>query len=188
MNYPSTIIVGQQELEINTDFETALACIACINDDELSDIERAYGVLALLYKSEPEDEAEALRLAVKYLQQGREPEDTQSRAGAADMDYEYDMHYIRSSFRSDYGIDLMTTPDMHWWQFGELLQGLTDQCILNRVRDLRNYDLSSVKDPQTRAKIIMAQRDVALPGRSDPEDQEVLDEFYAQLRPQKPEE
>ena len=179
MSYPEALLVGEKEYKINTGYEYALACIACINDPDLGEAERAYGVLEILFEEAPEDSVEAVRMAVKFLQRGKE---TQGQDGPEpDMDYEYDMHYIRSSFRSDYGIDLNQNAGMHWWEFVELLQGLTDKCILNRVRDLRTYDLSSIKDPKTRSKIIQAQRDVALPKKLTQEDQNALDAFYAQL-------
>ncbi len=176
--YPDLITVNGVDYEINTDYRYALACFECINDIGISDYERAYGVIGLLYKEEPDDISEALRLAVKYLQCGREPKPS---AEKADMDFEYDMHYIRSSFRSDYSIDLSRT-DMHWWEFCELLQGLSDDCALNRVRDLRNYDLSKVKDSKARAKIIRAQENVALPDRLNQEEQSIVDNFFRNLK------
>ena len=180
MTYPEALLVGDQEYEINTGYEDALACISCINDPELGDTERAYGVIEILYKDPPEDTAEALRMAVKYLRLGKDAQEPQS-SRPADMDYEYDMNYIRSSFRSDYRIDLSRSPELHWWEFVELLQGLTDTCILNRIRDLRTYDLTTVKDPKTLSRIIQAQREVALPKKTDQEDQDTLDAFFAQL-------
>jgi hypothetical protein len=178
MSYPDAIIVGGAEYEINTDYTYALACIACVNDAEISDVERAYGVIGLLYKQEPPDTKEALRLAVKYLSCGKE---ANAEPGKPDMDYEYDMHYIRSSFRSDYGVDLSRTEYMHWWEFCELLQGLNDNSILNRVRDLRNYDLSTVRDAKLRSRIIKAQQEVSLPERLTAEEQEIIDDFEAQF-------
>jgi hypothetical protein len=181
MIYPEAIEVNGVEYEINTSYEDAIACIRCINDPDISDIERAYGVIGILYKEEPPDLREAVRLAIKYLQLDREPDD-QNAPHKLDMDFDCDVHYIRASFMSDYRIDLTAEPDMHWWRFWELLQGLTDDCILNRVRDIRNYDLSTVKDAKTRGKIIKAQRDVALPERVSQEDQDLIDAFYSQLK------
>lgn len=181
MSYPEVIEIAGEEYPINTGYPFALACFACIEDKDLSEVERAYGVLAILYKEIPEDTNEALRLAVKYLQRGKAAkEDGPDRA--KDMDYQEDIDYIRSSFRSDYGINLNEKEDMHWWEFSELLQGLTDGCILNRIRDLRNYDLTDVKDPKTRSKIIRAQREVALTKQLSDEEQDTLDDFYAQLK------
>lgn len=176
--YPELITINGVDYEINTDYRDALACFECINDAELSDIERAYGVIGLLYKEEPEDANQALKLAIKYLQCGKEQEPSSKEP---DMDFEQDIHYIRSSFRSDYGIDI-NKEDMHWWEFCELLQGLTDKCILNRIRDLRNYDLSSIKDAKTRQKIIQAQKEVGLVEKLTEEEQNTIDDFYAQLK------
>lgn len=175
--YPDRIAVDGTDYEINTDYRYALACFECISDAELSDYERAYGVLGILYKTVPENEGAALRMAVKYLRCGKEEDGPR---GKPDMDFESDMHYIRSSFRSDYAIDLNHVK-MHWFEFCELLQGLSDDSILNRVRDIRNYDLSTVKDSKTRQKIIRAKQEVALPERLTREEQDIVDEFFQQL-------
>ncbi len=177
MSYPEAIEVNGVEYDINTDYTYALACFACINDADLGDIERAYGVIGILYKEPPEDTQEALRLAIKYLQCGKEHAPSNKKA---DMDYTFDENYIKSSFMSDYKIDLDDT-SMHWWKFNNLLQGLTDDCILNRVRDLRNYDVSTIKDTKSLQKIIDAQRDVALPDRVAQEQQDIIDDFFSQL-------
>jgi len=181
MIYPNAIEIDEKEYEINTGFETALACIKAINDESISKSERAYAVIGLLYKGWPENESEAVRLAVKYLRCGKE-DDKHEDIDDVDMDFEYDESYIRASFLSDYHIDLDDSPDMHWWKFYSAMQGLTDSCILNRIRDIRNYDLSTVKDPKSRRKIEKAKRGVALPIKVSEEDNEALDSFYSQLR------
>jgi hypothetical protein len=177
IDYPELITVNGKDFEINTDYRYGLACFRCINDVEISDTERAFGVIGILYKQEPPNLQEALRMAVKYLQCGK---DAQTEEQNPDMSFETDENYIKTSFMSDYRIDLDET-DMHWWKFCNLLQGLTDDCILNRVRDIRNYDLSTVKDAKQRKKIIKAKRDVALPNELAEEDNDILDAFYAQL-------
>lgn len=180
MSYPGAIEVNGREYPVNTGFEYGIACFNCINDPDLTDVERALGVLGILYKEIPpaEDWEEALRLAVKYLQCGNEVNTAYHKP---DMDFEFDEKYIKASFMSDYSIDL-DEADMHWWKFCTLLQGLSDNCILNRIRDIRNYDLSTVKDPKMRQKIIQAQRDFALPDRISKEEQSIIDDFFAQLK------
>lgn len=180
MTYPEAIEVNGHEYPINTGYEYALACFACVNDPDLSEVERAYGVLGILYKELPanEDLQEALRLAIKYLQCGDESRTAHHKA---DMDFQADEKHIKASFLSDYRIDLDDEVDMHWWKFCTLLQGLSDNCVLNRVRDIRNYDISTVKDPKSRQKLIQAQRDLALPERISQEEQSIIDDFFAQL-------
>lgn len=172
-DYPDSVSVDGVEYQINTGFRDALACLEAINDADMSEVERAWAVIGILYKQEPEDLQEALRMAVKYLQCGREEK---ARYREPDMDFEYDMPYIKSSFMSDYRIDL-DFAEIHWWKFCNLLQGLTDDCVLNRVRDIRNYDLSTVQDDTLRQKIIDAKEDFALPQRMAPEEQRIIDEF-----------
>ena len=82
------------------------------------------------------------------------------------MSFIEDMDYIEASFMSDYNIWL---PDikMHWWKFFNLMNGLSNSelgncCILNRIRNLRNYDTSKIKDSKEKDKIRKAQQQVAL--------------------------
>ena len=77
---------------------------------------------------------------------------------------------------SDYKINL-NDEEMHWYQFIDLIQGLTEDSVMSKVRELRNYDLSEVKDQKTRNKIIKLQQNVALKEELTPEEQEALDEF-----------
>jgi hypothetical protein len=176
-DYPELITIDGVDYEINTDYKYALACFQCINDKEISDTERAYGIIGILYKEEPTDLKEALRMAIKYLRCGK---DTPQDDTPPDMSFEVDENYIKTSFMSDYRIDL-DEAKMHWWKFCNLLQGLTDDCILNRIRDIRNYDISSVKDVKAREKVIRAKRSVALPDNLTDEDESILDDFYSQL-------
>ena len=67
------------------------------------------------------------------------------------MDFIQDEKYIKASFMSDYNIDLSKI-SLHWWDFFNLLNGLTEKCILNRVRFIRNYDISQIKDSKEKRK------------------------------------
>lgn len=178
MSYPELISVDGIDYEINTGYEYALACFRCINDPDIAETERALGIIGILYKQIPDNLEEAMEMAIQYLRCGKEEREGDSKA---DMDFDYDENFIKASFMTDYKIDLDDSIDMHWWKFSNLLNGLTDTSILNRVRDLRNYDASSVKDPASRRKIAKAQRELALPNALSQEDQDLLDEFYSQL-------
>ena len=71
---------------------------------------------------------------------------------------------------------------MHWWKYCALISGLTEKCILNKVRDIRNTDLSEYKDAKSRNKIIRAMRNVELPHKRTKEEQEMIDEFEELLK------
>ena len=61
------------------------------------------------------------------------------------------------------------------------LNGLTDKCILNRVRELRTYDTSQIKDTKEKSKIEKMKKRFALKKKSIPltnKQQESVEAFY----------
>lgn len=180
MNYPEYVLVDGKKYKINTSFQTALQCFDIINDSSIGDHERALAVLYKLLGFIPtENTEEFFRLAKKYLQCGETIEEQSDRI--KDMDFRHDAKLIVASFMSDYQIDL-SKADLHWWLYIDLIRGLTENTILNKVREIRNYDLSKIKDPKDREKIIRAKEAVALPIEHTKEEQEAIDEFEMLLR------
>ena len=174
MNYPEYGRVKGEKYKINTDYRAALRCFKVIDDETICDEERALAVIFILFGFIPENNLDDfLRIAGDYLRCG-EAETTS--ASERDMDFNIDEKYIISSFMSDYKIDLPST-DMHFWKFIQLIQGLTEHCALSRVRELRNFDLSEIKDPKDKRKIAEAQKKVALPIRRTKEEQNAIDDF-----------
>ena len=174
MSYPKYAEVNGKRYPINTDYRVALRCFAVIEDTDICDEERALAVIYLLFGDVPvENIADFLRIAGDYLRCGEKENPTD---GTRDMDFIADEKYISASFMSDYRIDLSTT-DMHFWQYIQLIQGFTDNAVMSRVREVRNYDLAEIKDPKTRAKMIKAKESVALPEKITKEEQKAIDDF-----------
>ena len=168
MNYPEYVKVGDKKYKINTDFRVAIECNRIATDENINDLERGLAIIYTLFGDEgintPEDYEKLLELAQKYLLCGKEM-DTKSNE-EPDMDFIQDYDYIYASFMSDFQINL-DKENMHWWQFMKLMNGLSNSemgncCILNRVRNLRNYDTKDIKDKKTRDKILEAKKMVAL--------------------------
>lgn len=166
-SYPEYVEVEGKLYKINTDFRNAIKCNQIAQDETIGDLERALAVIYTLFGEEgintQEHHEKLLKLAKKYLLCGKEElEETEK----PDMDYVQDMDYIEASFMSDYNIDLSNV-EMHWWKFNKLINGLSNSelgncCILNRVRNLRNFDLKDIKDPKEKQKIRKAKESVAL--------------------------
>ena len=165
--YPQYVIVNDKKYDINTDFRVAIRCSKIATDKSINNTERALAIIYLLFGEEAlkDDENGALLLekALYYLSCGKEIEQNNEEP---DMDYEEDMDYIEASFMSDYHIDLSNIK-MHWWKFNKLINGLSNSemgncCVLNRIRNLRNYDISTIKDRKEREKIKKAKERVAL--------------------------
>lgn len=157
-NYPEYAEVNGTKYKINTDFRYALKCNEIATDETIDDTERALGIICVLYGEKgldnPNDYEKLLKIAQKYLLCGKEPNNKKEKP---DMDFIEDYDYIETSFMSDYGIAL-EKQEMHWWKFFNLMNGLSNSefgncCILNRIRNLRNFDTKNIKDDKQRQEI-----------------------------------
>lgn len=167
MNNPEYVKIGNKKYKINTDFRVAIECNDIAQSGSIGDIERPLAIIYKLFGDEglnnSEDWDKLLELGMKYLTLNKELEDTDEEP---DMDFNKDMDYIEASFMSDYRIDLADAK-MHWWKFFNLIEGLSNSeigncCVLNRIRNLRTFDVSQIKDQKEKRKIIEAKKKVAL--------------------------
>jgi len=173
--YPEYVSIRGQKVKIKTDYQTALRAFDVINSD-VGDYERALAVIYIMYGEIPEPglQADYLEMAQKFLQCGKTYEEQEEKE--PDMDFRYDSAYISASFLSDYHIDLNACPNMHFWQFCELITGLTDKCILSRVRDIRTCNIEDYAE-KDRPALRKAKAELALPLRLTREQQRVKEEF-----------
>lgn len=181
ISYPTQAKVGDNIYKINTDYRVAIECDG-ISRSGVSDEERS---LAILYKlfgekalDNPQDWEKLIIIALKYLRCGKEIEDSGEEAN---MSFIQDKGYIEASFFSDYNIDLSKT-DMHYWQFYNLLCGLTEDSVLNRVRFVRDFDISQIKDSKEKEKWIKQKQQVALKREKTAEEKRLDDLFEKQLK------
>lgn len=162
MNNPEYVKVNNKKYKINTDYRIALRCDEIARDASIGDCERSLAIIYTLFGDEGLKDRKnydgLLNLAIKYLSCGEEFENDNS---PIDMDFKQDINLIKASFKSDYGI-VLDKEQMHWWDFYMYVNGLTENCILNRVRELRTYDTSQIKDSKERSKIEKSKRKVAL--------------------------
>lgn len=175
MTYPEYAEVAGVRYKINTDYRVALRCFEVIENPDISDEERALAVVYLLFGEVPMEYIEDfLRIAGMFLRCG-ETEEKQASA-EKDMDFQADEKYIVASFMSDYQIDISRV-DMHFWRYIQLIQGFTERSVMSRVREIRNYDMTELKDPKSRQKMMKAKQAVALPDKFSKEEQNTIDEF-----------
>lgn len=153
--------------EANVDFRIAIECNRIATDETIGDFERVLGIICTMFGADALNNTnhyeKLLKWALKYLSCGHEVKETKEKP---DMDFIEDMPYIEASFMSDYNIWL---PDieMDWEKFVNLMNGLSNSelgncCVLNRIRNLRNFDVSQIKDNKERQKMAKAKEEVAL--------------------------
>ena len=187
-SYPKYAQVKDRKYKINTDFRIAIECDKLAKSN-IGDEERALAIIYLLFGDKglenSQDWNDLLIIALKYLNCGKEKQENDNEEEQEiDMDFEQDWERIRTSFFYDYKIKIEKDTYMHWWEFYNLLSGLSDKCILNRVRFVRNFDIEQIKDSREREKWIKQKEQVALKKETVKTAEEIrLDElFEKQLR------
>jgi hypothetical protein len=192
MDYPKYVKIGEKKYKINTDFRVAIECQEIALDDSIGDFERALAIIYKLFGDDGLDDSnnyeKLLELAQKYLSCGKKVDSKTNEE--PDMDFIQDMPYIKASFRSDYNINL-DDEEMHWWEFYDLINGLSNSemgncCVLNRIRNLRTFDTKDIKDQKELAKINEAKKQVALKKREVKkeltyEQKRNIDNFYEKI-------
>lgn len=177
--------------EANVDFRIAIQCNKIAQNKSIGDFERALAIIYTMFGEKGLNNIEhyekLLKWILKYLSCDQE---ITNQNEEIDMDYEQDMEYIEASFMSDFQIDL-EKEEMDWHKFNKLINGLSNSefgncCVFNRVRNLRNFDTSQIKDIKERTKVEKAKQSVAL--KKEPkevklsnEQQKSVDEFYKSL-------
>lgn len=153
--------------EADLDFRVAIECNRIAEDETIGDYERVLGILCTLFGAKaidnPRHYEKLFKWAINYLTFGEEV----NKKVEPDMDFIQDKKYIKSSFKYDYKYDPYEKDFLSWEDFFNDLNNLSNSelgncCILNRVRNLRNYDTKKIKDAEERKKIEEAKQRVAL--------------------------
>ena len=191
-NYPEYAEINDKRYKINTDFRVAIECQNIATDESISDYERALAIIYKLFGDDGIDDFnnydKLLEIATKYLSCGKEVDNKNEEP---DMDFVQDKGYIESSFKYDYKYNPYELEYLHWYEFYNDLSNLSNSemgncCVLNRVRNLRNYDTKEIKDPKERKKIEEAKKQVALKKEHkkrefSEKEQKNMEEFYKSI-------
>lgn len=154
--------------EANTDFRIAIECNRIATDNTIGDFERALGIIYTMFGDKgldnPSHYGKLLKWVLNYLSCGQEIDNSREQP---DMDYIEDEKYIKSSFKYDYKYNPYELDYLSWDDFFNDLNNLSNSelgncCILNRIRNIRNLDLSQIKDIKEREKLAKVKEQVAL--------------------------
>ena len=196
MDNPQYVKIKNKKYKINSDFRVALECDKIARNNKIGDTERA---LAIIYKlfgddglNSNEDWAELIKLAQRYLLLDKGENSFKIENKKPDFDYEKDKPYIRTSFIQDYGYNPYEKEYLHWWDFWNDLNGLTNSefgncCVLSRIRNLRTTEVNKIKDQKERQKIIEAQEYYSLDEEDykevkyTEEEERSINNFYKQV-------
>lgn len=186
MNNPDFAKIKNKKYKINTDFRVAIKCNEISLNDNINDYEKSLAIIYLLYGeqglNDSDNYEQLLKIAYKYLNCEIEKIENNEEP---DMDFVQDKKLIESSFKYDYGYNPYQMKYLHWWDFYNDVCNLSNSefgscCVLSRVRTLRTYDTSQIKDIATREKIEKAKEQVSLRKSKDrrTDEQKRLDELF----------
>ena len=178
-DFPSTVVLDGVEREIVTDFRDWLRFYDMLRDPEGSDAEKIQVMLSFYVDPVPASSyARAHKPLLQFFRRkdmilspfvsecetDLEDDGGETAPQKPLLDYMFDAPYIISGFWQDYGLNLMDPRlQMHWWQFGILLDGLSERTEFKQRVMYRNTNTAGIKDVKERQRIERIQRAIAIP-------------------------
>ena len=181
--YPTKMEANGHIYPINTDYRVALACFRALDDDEITDLERFYAVETLLLGSDvlEEDEMILKDKIISYLKCERDDAESDNEI---DFDYLQDENRVKISIRQCYNnLDVDKLEYLHWYEYNELIEGLTEDSLIDRVRQIRTLDINQIDDAKKRKKALIIKQRLSLNKKvkMTREQQQAQEEFFRLL-------
>lgn len=137
---PNTVRVGGRDFSIYTDFRKWMRF-----EIEVSRLRPGGNIDVLyLFKNEHPVACDIQELFVFSRPNSELPRSTKS-FNKIPFDYAIDSDYIYAAFMSQYGIDLMEIPELHWHKFLALFKGLKEDEMICKIMSYRCYEKSDSK-------------------------------------------
>ncbi len=161
---------------INPDFRVVLGCLERLGDPDKKDLEKAFYLAHhfFLQKTLPD----MGDLFSRFVSGGK----TEHSGGGDEqplMDFAQDGGVIYASFRQQYSINLLKD-SLHWYEFQELLAGLSPETPLGKRIHLRGLDISTIPE-KDRGKWQIMKEQVAVVPKMSTEEKELHDELDHRL-------
>ena len=180
--FPVSVDINGREYPLNTDFRVGLRIIEAWEDHELTEREKQWVMLELLYPEIPEDTAEACRQAINFLDCGEEPASGSMESAQRRYSFSKDAKYIYTAILQTHGVDLERMDYLHWWKFQYLFLDLREDCFFSRLIYYRTQRAKG-KLTKEEAEYCWTIKDILdLPEDKNPNAEEAADEFMRLLR------
>lgn len=145
---PKSVEIDGAEVEINSDFRTAILFEQMMFDEDFPDRLKTEQALRLFYPIIPENINEAFQKILWFYSGGKVKKGgSKSHSGSGSdsryYDFEYDDDYIFAAFWQQYSIDLEAIEYLHWWKFRALFRSLSDNCEFVKIMGYRAIKITS---------------------------------------------
>lgn len=144
--------------EVYTDLSTGIQLSQCLTDEDLSEDEKLYHAVYLLFVDDFPREYEQITEAISWLLNGWNHDNMPKKKRRGEeievMDFDVDSWRIHAAFRRQYGIDLKKE-SLHFWEFMGLLSNL-DECAFTKVIEIRQKKITSSMSQKEKDALLKA--------------------------------
>lgn len=142
--------------EVYTDLSTGIQLSQCLIDNDLSDREKLYLTIHLLFVNDFPRDCGQIFEAVTWLLNGWNNDcmPTQKDNKVDVMDFDMDNWRIYAAFRGQYGINL-SQENLHFWEFMGLLSNL-NECAFTKVVEIRQKEITANMSKKEKDEILKA--------------------------------
>lgn len=170
-DYPKSILVDGEEIQIITDFRSYIQLFDMLKDDSINSVEKAM-VIREYFKADPPNFSNAIDALLDFVTMEEIPKCGVYMNGENEDDdvrkkelysFSIDYPFIFSAFLQEYGINIRTIKYMHWWEFRMLFDGLSDNTEIKKRIMYRSMDLNEIKDKAEKKRIQKIQNQIRLP-------------------------
>ena len=145
---PDRVTVDGEECYMKTHFKRWIEFELIMTNPKLKDEIKLAAILPLCFKKLPSDADKAVKACMKFYCGNVK----RGKAGAkTSYSFLYDAELIYAAFMTQYGIDL-SVENIHWYKFRALFKGLKSDNKISEVMQLREMNLSEIKDADIRRK------------------------------------
>ncbi|WP_404988097.1 bacteriophage Gp15 family protein [Clostridium culturomicium] len=149
---PTSVDIGGEDYEINSDFRTSILFELLMQDEGLSDEEKIIQALELYYPVIPQNLNEAVEQMLWFYRCDKEVREFKGKgtgkSSSQIYSFEYDDDYIYSAYLDQYGIDLQDIEYLHWWKFKAMFKALKEDNMIVKIMGYRSMDISKIKDKE----------------------------------------
>ena len=135
---PSSINVAGKEYKIRCGFKDCLNIMAAFEDEELSNEEKLYVMLDVLYIEPDFNDSnieEAVDKAILFLLAGRQPQKSDEKPLSR---LEKDEQLIFSAVNEVAHTDIRMDPNIHYWTYLSYVQAISSKSLFSSVVHIRD--------------------------------------------------
>ena len=147
---PKSLEVCGTTYEIRSDYRAVLDICTAFSDIELTEQEKAFVALQILYvdfeNMPPQHYEEALKKCVWFIDIGEEEHTTTNKMKV--MDWEQDFKYIVGPVNRVVGQDIRSVDYLHWWSFISAYYEIGD-CLVAQIVNIRTKKAKGKKLDKT---------------------------------------